>query len=77
MSEITESELRLLRTYAGGPKIWDVAELMPAIWRLQDQGLIEPASPADDGSPPSRGVRQLTAKGRQVLAEADAEATSS
>jgi len=68
LPEITGNELDMLRSYASGPRIWDAAELMPAVWKLQDLGLIEPAPPAEDGSPPSRGVRQLTAKGRQVLA---------
>ena len=71
MKEITRNELDMLRSYASGPRIWDAAELMPALWKLQD--LIEPAPPAEDGSPPSRGVRQLTAKGRQVLAETGTE----
>jgi hypothetical protein len=76
MTKITEEELRLLRSYASGPRIWDAAELMPAVWRLQDLVLTEPAPPGDDGSPPSRGVRQLTVRGRQVLAEADVKATA-
>jgi len=75
LPEITEDELRLLRSYADGPRTWDAAELMPAVLRLQDLGLTEPAPPADDGSPPSRGACQLTDKGRQVLAKTDAGAT--
>lgn len=71
MTKITEDDLGLLRSYASGPRIWDAAALMPAVWRLRDQGLIEPATPADDDSPPSRGACQLTGKGRQVLADAD------
>jgi hypothetical protein len=73
--EITENELNLLRSYANGPWIWDAAALIPEVCKLQDLGLIEPAPPADDGSPPSRGACQLTDKGRQVLAKTDAGAT--
>jgi DNA-binding PadR family transcriptional regulator len=57
-----ENELRLLGSYADGPKIWDAAILVPTVFSLADQGLIEPHQ---DRS----GVYQLTERGRQVLAE--------
>jgi DNA-binding PadR family transcriptional regulator len=66
---MTPDDQNLLRSYASGPRIWDAASIVPGVYRLEGQGLIEPAPPEDDGSPPSRGAYQLTAKGRRVLAE--------
>jgi hypothetical protein len=62
MKTLTENELGLLRSYAGGPRIWDAAALAPAVYALQDEGLIEP-------DPERSPACRLTAKGRQVLAE--------
>jgi hypothetical protein len=73
--EITENELNLLRSYANGPWSLQTSGIRAAASQIQDLGLIEPAPPADDGSPPSRGACQLTDKGRQVLAKTDAGAT--
>jgi hypothetical protein len=64
---MTPDDERLLASYAEGPRIWDAAALAPAVYRLADQGLIEPGPPADDGGPPSRGAYRLTARGRQAL----------
>jgi hypothetical protein len=68
MAELmSPGERDLLASYAGGPRIWDAATLAPTVLSLADQGLIEPAPPADDGSPPSRGAYRLTGAGRRVL----------
>ena|SRR5215471_378077 len=62
----TDTQLRLLRTYADGPTIWDAASLAPIVLELADLGLTEPRSPGD-------AAYQLTDLGRTVLAMADAE----
>jgi hypothetical protein len=67
---LVPDDLDMLRSYADGPRIWDATSLLPAVYRLADQGLIELAPPEDDGSPPSRGAYRLTAAGRAVLAKA-------
>ena len=64
MDDITPDELRLLRSYADGPRIWDAASLVPTVHRLEDLGLIERKPTPEGGS----SARQLTARGRQVLA---------
>lgn len=60
--DLPEAELRLLRSYADGLRIWDAAALVPAVCSLQDQGLIEP-----DPDPGRQPACRLTEKGRQVL----------
>jgi hypothetical protein len=57
----TISELRFLRSYLGGPRIWDAAALQPVVSSLADQGLIEPV-------PGREKAYQLTEAGRAELA---------
>ncbi len=52
-------DLRLLRSYANGPRIWDAAEILPRVHRLMDVGLIEPRFESN--------ACQLTDKGRDAL----------
>jgi DNA-binding PadR family transcriptional regulator len=58
----TSNELRFLRSYLGGPRIWDAAVLQPDVHSLHEQGLIEPHP--DTGRP---GVYQITQLGREAL----------
>jgi len=64
----------LLRSYANGPRIWDATAILPAVYRLAGQGLIEPAPPAENGSARSTYCYQLTDAGSQVLAAAEPSA---
>jgi hypothetical protein len=58
---MTKDELSLLRSYASGPKIWDAVTLLPTVYALADQGLIEPVGDS--------GAYQLTMAGREALRE--------
>jgi hypothetical protein len=59
MSTVNEG---LLRTYDGGPVIWDAASLLPDVTALADAGLIEPV--------PGSAAYQLTNAGRARLGAA-------
>jgi hypothetical protein len=72
-SELNPEDMDLLRSYANGPRIWDATAIVPAVFRLHGQGLIEPAPPAEDGSARSTYCYQLTDAGRQVLGQEDTE----
>jgi hypothetical protein len=61
---VHDDELRLLRSYASGPRIWDAASLMPAVFSLQEQGLTEPV-PGNDSA------FRLTDAGRERLHQLD------
>jgi hypothetical protein len=69
-AQLTVSELRLLRTYLDGPRIWDAADLFAEVCRLAGRGLLEPALTDIGNGPEDRGAYQLTEAGRRVLAEA-------
>jgi hypothetical protein len=51
----------LLASYAKGPRIWDAAAIVPDVFKLAAEGLIEPVPGRDDGA------YQLTGKGRAEL----------
>lgn len=55
----TTDELRLLRSYKGGQRIWDAAALQPLVAGLLEQGLIEPV--------PGSSAYQITKAGRAAL----------
>jgi hypothetical protein len=55
---VDADELRLLATYADGPRIWDAASVYRLVLQLDAKGLIAPA----DG-----GTHALTAAGRRAL----------
>jgi len=38
---ISADDLRLLRSYRKGPRIWDAADILPRVWELAGRGLIE------------------------------------
>jgi hypothetical protein len=59
---VTRDELRLLRTYVRGPRIWDAATALPLVRSLHQQKLIEPHP-----DPARPGVYQITAAGREAL----------
>lgn len=61
---VTTDELRLLRSYLGGPRIWDAAAILPLVHGLAEQKLIEPHP---DRERASRGVYQITRAGREAL----------
>jgi hypothetical protein len=63
-------ELDLLASYAGGPRIWDAADIVPTVYALAERGLIEPAMTDLGDGPVNRGAYQLTDKGRQALSKA-------
>lgn len=69
--DLTAGDLDLLRSYAGGPRIWDAASILPAVYRLAGEGLIEPALTDLGDGPEDRGAYQLTGAGRTVMEEAD------
>lgn len=54
---MNKNELRLLRTYADGPRTWDVTEGR-TVSVLTELGLVEPAG---------RGSYQLTDEGRRAV----------
>lgn len=56
---LDEEELRLLRTYANGPRIWDAASVFAVVCRLDAKGYLEPSG--------EHGAYALTGKGRAVL----------
>lgn len=58
----------LLSSYEDGPRIWDAASIVPDVYRLHAQGLIEPV-PCDPDETVWRGAYRLTEKGRQALRE--------
>jgi len=60
---MTPGELSLLRSYAGGPRIWDAASLEPVVCSLEEKSLIEPV-------PGCGPLRRLTDQGRWVLSAA-------
>lgn len=55
---MTEDELALLRSYEKGPRIWDAASIVPAVYALKEKGLIK----SEDGY-----RYQLTGAGRREL----------
>jgi hypothetical protein len=55
-----QQEQRMLRSYEGGPRVWDAASLQPAVISLESQGLIERVRG-------NTNTYQLTEKGRQAL----------
>lgn len=55
-------DMELLRSYVSGPKIWDAASLLPSVYSLEDQGLIEMVG--------NSLLYQLTGAGRKALREA-------
>lgn len=57
---LNASGLDLLQSYKNGPRIWDAAEIMPRVFDLAAQGLIEPV-------PDRGGAYQLTSAGRKRL----------
>jgi hypothetical protein len=57
---LTDDELRLLRSYEDGPRIWDAADLLHRVWALADRGLIEMV-------PGNFCAYQLTEAGRGAL----------
>lgn len=57
--DLDRNELRLLSTYAAGPRIWDAASIFALVVRLEEKGLLAPLGD---------GRYQLTAAGSQVLA---------
>lgn len=57
---LSASALDLLRSSADGPRIWDAAEIVPRVFELAGQGLIEPI-------PDRGGAYQLTSKGQRYL----------
>jgi hypothetical protein len=59
---MTPEELRLLKSYQAGPRIWDATAILPHVYALEVKGLIEP----DDS-----GTYHLTDSGRKVLRAAD------
>lgn len=60
---MTVDERRLLRSYQGGPRIWDAAVLQPLVHSLIVQKLIEPCP-----DPGHRNACQITQAGREALA---------
>jgi hypothetical protein len=56
---LDEEELRLLRTYADGPRIWDAASVFAIVCRLDGKGLLVPSG--------ENGAYALTDKGRAAL----------
>lgn len=44
-AQLDADELRVLRTYANGPRIWDAASLFGIVTGLDARGLIAPAGP--------------------------------
>lgn len=54
------ADIQLLQSYKNGPRIWDAAEIVPRVFELADQGLIEPV-------PGRGGAYQLTSAGRKRL----------
>ncbi len=59
MTTLDTSERDLLGTYAGGPRIWDAAALLPTVLGLESKGLIEPV--------PDSAAYRLTDAGRSEL----------
>lgn len=60
----TKDELRLLRSYLDGPRIWDATSLQNLVNGLLMQKLIEPV--------PGRGaLNQITQLGRDALSSTD------
>lgn len=53
---MTKEEAQLLRSYENGPRIWDVASIVPLVFSLAQQGMIEPV-------PDTRGAYRLTDAG--------------
>lgn len=53
----------LLRSYSGGPRIWDAAAILPDVWELEHQGLIEPSGDS--------GAYRMTPSGRARLEALD------
>jgi hypothetical protein len=54
------ADVQLLQSYKNGPRIWDAAEIVPRVFELAGQGLIEPV-------PDRGGAYQLTSAGRKRL----------
>jgi hypothetical protein len=53
-------DVDFLRTYDGGPRIWDAAVLQSKVMALVNEGLIQFVRP-------DSGLCELTDKGRQML----------
>jgi hypothetical protein len=58
---MTKDELELLRSYENGPRIWDATAVLPDVYALEAQGLVEQVG--NEGF-----LYQLTEAGRAVLA---------
>jgi hypothetical protein len=56
---LTAGQLRLLQSYADGPRIWDAASVMNTVYELRDLRLITPS--------PDMRTDELTELGRQTL----------
>lgn len=59
---MTKDELELLRSYQGGPRVWDAVAVLLRVRALEDMGLVEPVG--------AKGARRLTGAGRKALREA-------
>jgi hypothetical protein len=66
-AQLTVGQLRLLRTYRDGPKIWDAADLFEEVCTLALRGLIELVLTDIGDGPEHRGAYQLTARGWGAL----------
>jgi hypothetical protein len=59
MVQLDKDELRLLGSYADGPRVWDAAAVFPLVLRLEAKGLV---AMKGEG-----GLYGLTDEGRQEL----------
>lgn len=58
--ELSTDEIRLLKTYQKGPRIWDAVTIFPIVLKLEMKGLIT----LEAGS---NNAYILTAKGEELL----------